>query len=127
MLLPKEAQVCERINTNFINITAADADVDPNVGPFIFELPTFPPNVRRNWTISRLNGEGGAPLVLAPRTRVTPNPAFGWAIPFQRIPTLFMKVFISSSHLMTVHRSTIFNIGTQELPLHSKNIRFHND
>ncbi|XP_064154587.1 cadherin-4-like isoform X2 [Anguilla rostrata] len=57
VLLPKEAQVCERINTNSINITAADADVDPNVGPFIFELPVFPSTVRRNWTISRLNGD----------------------------------------------------------------------
>ncbi|KAG9332559.1 hypothetical protein JZ751_014657 [Albula glossodonta] len=56
-LLPKEAQICERINTNSINITAADADMEPNVGPFIFELPTFPPTVRRNWTISRLNGD----------------------------------------------------------------------
>ncbi|KAG7472388.1 hypothetical protein MATL_G00108300, partial [Megalops atlanticus] len=57
VLLPKEAQICERINTNSINITAADADIDPNVGPFIFELPTFPSSVRRNWTISRLNGD----------------------------------------------------------------------
>ncbi|KAL4655286.1 cadherin-4 isoform X1 [Arapaima gigas] len=56
-LVPKEAQVCERINANPINITAADADVDPNVGPFVFELPAFPSSVRRNWTISRLNGD----------------------------------------------------------------------
>uniref|UniRef100_A0A8C9T8Q0 Cadherin-4 n=1 Tax=Scleropages formosus TaxID=113540 RepID=A0A8C9T8Q0_SCLFO len=56
-LVPKEAQVCERINSNPINITAADADVDPNVGPFVFELPAFPSSVRRNWTISRLNGD----------------------------------------------------------------------
>ncbi|XP_048873433.1 cadherin-4 isoform X2 [Brienomyrus brachyistius] len=56
-LLPKEAQICERISAHGINITAADADVDPNVGPFIFELPAFPSSVRRNWTISRLNGD----------------------------------------------------------------------
>ncbi|KAI1890858.1 hypothetical protein AGOR_G00157930 [Albula goreensis] len=56
VLLPKEAQVCDRARPHGINITAADADAEPNVGPFVFELPTFPPSVRRNWTISRLNG-----------------------------------------------------------------------
>uniref|UniRef100_W5M867 Cadherin-4 n=1 Tax=Lepisosteus oculatus TaxID=7918 RepID=W5M867_LEPOC len=56
-LLPKEAQICEKINTNSINITASDSDVEPNVGPFVFELPSSPPSVRRNWTISRLNGD----------------------------------------------------------------------
>ncbi|MBN3304038.1 CADH4 protein, partial [Amia calva] len=56
-LLPQEAQICEKINTNSINITASDSDVDPNIGPFVFELPSFPPSVRRNWTISRLNGD----------------------------------------------------------------------
>ncbi|MBN3283899.1 CADH4 protein, partial [Polyodon spathula] len=53
-LLPKEAQICEKPNTNSINITAADADIDPNVGPFVFELSS---RVRRNWTISRLSGD----------------------------------------------------------------------
>ncbi|XP_033909789.1 cadherin-4-like isoform X1 [Acipenser ruthenus] len=53
-LLPREAQICEKPNTNAINITAADADIDPNVGPFVFELSS---RVRRNWTISRLNGD----------------------------------------------------------------------
>lgn len=56
-LLPKEAQVCERPSLNAINITAADADMDPNVGPYVFELPFVPASVRRNWTITRLNGE----------------------------------------------------------------------
>ncbi|XP_041114367.1 cadherin-4-like [Polyodon spathula] len=53
-LLPREAQICEKPNTNAINITAADADMDPNVGPFVFELSS---RVRRNWTISRLSGD----------------------------------------------------------------------
>ncbi|XP_029912574.1 cadherin-4-like [Myripristis murdjan] len=58
-LVPREAQICERMNRNTkgVNITAADADTDPNAGPFVFELPTFPPSVRRNWTISRINGD----------------------------------------------------------------------
>ncbi|XP_078803683.1 cadherin-4 isoform X3 [Oryzias latipes] len=58
VLVPREAQVCERTRPNSkINITASDADTDPNVGPFVFELPSFPPSVRRNWTISRLSGD----------------------------------------------------------------------
>lgn len=58
VLIPREAQVCERARPNSrINITASDADADPNVGPFVFELPSFPASVRRNWTISRLSGE----------------------------------------------------------------------
>lgn len=56
-LLPKEAQICERPGLNAINITAADADVDPNIGPYVFELPFVPATVRKNWTITRLNGE----------------------------------------------------------------------
>lgn len=57
VLIPREAQVCERARPNSrINITASDADADPNVGPFVFELPSFPASVRRNWTISRLTG-----------------------------------------------------------------------
>ncbi|NXW02614.1 CADH4 protein, partial [Fregetta grallaria] len=56
-LLPKEAQICEKPNLNVINITAADADIDPNIGPFVFELPTVPSAVRKNWTITRLNGD----------------------------------------------------------------------
>uniref|UniRef100_A0A452SZ82 Cadherin-4 n=1 Tax=Ursus maritimus TaxID=29073 RepID=A0A452SZ82_URSMA len=56
-LLPKEAQICEKPGLNAINITAADADVDPNIGPYVFELPFVPAAVRKNWTISRLNGD----------------------------------------------------------------------
>lgn len=56
-LQPKEAQICERPNLNVINITAADADIDPNVGPFVFELPSVPSAIRKNWTITRLNGK----------------------------------------------------------------------
>lgn len=57
VLIPREAQVCERARPNSrINITASDTDADPNVGPFVFELPSFPASVRRNWTISRLSG-----------------------------------------------------------------------
>ncbi|KAK2500359.1 hypothetical protein MC885_002059 [Smutsia gigantea] len=56
-LLPKEAQVCEKPSLNTINITAADADMDPNVGPYVFELPLLPATVRKNWTITRLNGD----------------------------------------------------------------------
>uniref|UniRef100_A0A2K6MB51 Cadherin-4 n=1 Tax=Rhinopithecus bieti TaxID=61621 RepID=A0A2K6MB51_RHIBE len=56
-LLPKEAQICEKPNLNAINITAADADIDPNIGPYVFELPFVPAAVRKNWTITRLNGE----------------------------------------------------------------------
>ncbi|XP_063330726.1 cadherin-4 isoform X1 [Pelmatolapia mariae] len=58
VLIPREAQVCERARPNSrINITASDADADPNIGPFVFELPSFPASVRRNWTISRLSGD----------------------------------------------------------------------
>lgn len=58
-LIPKESQICERMNRNVngVNITAADADTDPNAGPFVFELPNYPTSIRRNWTISRLSGE----------------------------------------------------------------------
>lgn len=56
-LLPKEAQICEKPSLDTINITAADADIDPNVGPYVFELPFVPAAVRKNWTITRLNGE----------------------------------------------------------------------
>ena len=52
-LLPKEAQVCEKPSLNAINITAADADVDPNIGPYVFELPFVPASVRNNWTVTR--------------------------------------------------------------------------
>lgn len=58
--------MCDRARLNSrINITAADADADPNVGPFVFELPSFPASVRRNWTISRLNGKANKLLPFA--------------------------------------------------------------
>ncbi|XP_060036121.1 cadherin-4 [Erinaceus europaeus] len=56
-LLPKEAQICEKPGLNTINITAADTDIDPNIGPYVFELPFVPSTVRKNWTITRLNGD----------------------------------------------------------------------
>ncbi|XP_039655771.1 cadherin-4-like [Perca fluviatilis] len=58
-LIPRESQICERVNKNVhgVNITAADADTDPNAGPFVFELPNFPTSIRRNWTISRISGD----------------------------------------------------------------------
>ncbi|XP_037334132.2 LOW QUALITY PROTEIN: cadherin-4-like [Pungitius pungitius] len=58
-LIPRESQICERVNKNVhgVNITAADADTDPNAGPFVFELPNFPSSIRRNWTISRISGD----------------------------------------------------------------------
>ncbi|KAM3922340.1 cadherin-4 [Leptodactylus fuscus] len=55
-LLPKEAQICERLNSNGINITATDVDRKPSGDPFVFELPTLPSTIRRNWTITRING-----------------------------------------------------------------------
>uniref|UniRef100_A0A3P9NNZ0 Cadherin-4 n=1 Tax=Poecilia reticulata TaxID=8081 RepID=A0A3P9NNZ0_POERE len=56
-LVPRESQICERMNKNVngVNITAADADTDPNAGPFVFELPNFPSSIRRNWTIARIS------------------------------------------------------------------------
>ncbi len=49
--------MCEKPENNGINITALDADMDPNAGPFSFELPLQPSDVRKNWTITRLSGE----------------------------------------------------------------------
>uniref|UniRef100_A0A8C8HF04 Cadherin-4 n=1 Tax=Oncorhynchus tshawytscha TaxID=74940 RepID=A0A8C8HF04_ONCTS len=58
VMMPKEAQLCERANPRSkVNITASDADADPHVGPFVFELPSYPPSIRRNWTISRISGD----------------------------------------------------------------------
>ncbi|XP_029447031.1 cadherin-2 [Rhinatrema bivittatum] len=53
---PVEVEICERPDPNAINITATDADINPNAGPFIFELPSNPSSIRRNWTITRLSG-----------------------------------------------------------------------
>ncbi|OCT60222.1 hypothetical protein XELAEV_18046239mg, partial [Xenopus laevis] len=54
-LLPKDAQICERPNGNGINITAIDVDRKPSADPFVFELPSVPYTIRRNWTIHRIN------------------------------------------------------------------------
>ncbi|RXN37552.1 cadherin-2-like protein [Labeo rohita] len=56
-VFPPEAEMCEKPENNGINITALDADMDPNAGPFSFELPLQPSDVRKNWTITRLSGE----------------------------------------------------------------------
>uniref|UniRef100_F7I6V3 Cadherin-2 n=1 Tax=Callithrix jacchus TaxID=9483 RepID=F7I6V3_CALJA len=56
-VLPQEAETCETPDPNSINITALDYDIDPNAGPFAFDLPLSPVNIKRNWTITRLNGD----------------------------------------------------------------------
>ncbi|XP_058494075.1 cadherin-2-like isoform X1 [Solea solea] len=54
---PPEVEMCERPNPNGINITASDADLTHNAGPFAFELASRPSDIRRNWTLSRHSGE----------------------------------------------------------------------
>ncbi|ERE83820.1 cadherin-2 [Cricetulus griseus] len=56
-VLPQEAETCETPEPNSINITALDYDIDPNAGPFAFDLPLSPVTIKRNWTITRLNGD----------------------------------------------------------------------
>ncbi|XP_020502015.1 cadherin-2 [Labrus bergylta] len=56
-VFPPEVEMCERPDPNTINITASDPDLTPNAGPFAFELTNHPTDVRRNWTLSRINGE----------------------------------------------------------------------
>ncbi|EPY79126.1 cadherin-2 [Camelus ferus] len=56
-VLPQEAETCETPDPNAINITALDYDIDPNAGPFAFDLPLSPVTIKRNWTITRLNGD----------------------------------------------------------------------
>lgn len=56
-VLPQEAETCETPAPNAINITALDYDIDPNAGPFAFDLPLAPAGIKRNWTITRLNGD----------------------------------------------------------------------
>uniref|UniRef100_UPI00358E5A7A cadherin-2-like n=1 Tax=Myxine glutinosa TaxID=7769 RepID=UPI00358E5A7A len=53
---PVEAEVCESPNSRGINITADDADVEHNAGPFSFELVSSPRDIRRNWTLERVDG-----------------------------------------------------------------------
>uniref|UniRef100_A0A8C5KF55 Cadherin-2 n=1 Tax=Jaculus jaculus TaxID=51337 RepID=A0A8C5KF55_JACJA len=56
-MLPQEAETCETPDSNSINITALDYDTDPNAGPFAFDLPLSPVTIKRNWTITSLNGD----------------------------------------------------------------------
>ncbi|XP_043543463.1 cadherin-2-like [Chiloscyllium plagiosum] len=56
-VFPEEVSICEKPDPNAINITATDTDIDPNTGPFAFELPDSPVDIRKNWTITRLNGD----------------------------------------------------------------------
>ncbi|XP_053323452.1 cadherin-2 [Spea bombifrons] len=56
-VFPREVEICERPDPNAINITAVDADISPNAGPFIFELPYSPMDIKKNWTITRINGD----------------------------------------------------------------------
>ncbi|XP_033849266.1 cadherin-2-like [Acipenser ruthenus] len=56
-VFPEEAEICEKPEPNAINITAIDGDIDPNAGPFAFELSNKPLDVKKNWTITRLSGD----------------------------------------------------------------------
>ncbi|XP_053570971.1 cadherin-2 [Bombina bombina] len=56
-VFPREVEICERPDPNAINITAVDSDISPNAGPFIFELPYSPMDIKKNWSIVRLNGD----------------------------------------------------------------------
>ncbi|XP_047230302.1 cadherin-2-like [Girardinichthys multiradiatus] len=56
-VFPSEVEMCEKPDHRSLNITAKDPDLNPNAGPFVFELGNHPSDVRRNWTLSRLNGE----------------------------------------------------------------------
>lgn len=55
-VFPQEAEVCERPEPNAINITAVDGDLNPNAGPYAFDLPNRPSDIRRNWTLTRISG-----------------------------------------------------------------------
>ena len=56
-VFPPEVEMCEKPTASGVNITASDPDLSPNAGPFAFELAGRPLDVRRNWTLSRLNGQ----------------------------------------------------------------------
>lgn len=60
-VFPPEVEMCEKPDPNAINVTASDPDLAPNAGPFAFELLSRPADVRRNWTLSRLNGQCSGP------------------------------------------------------------------
>ncbi|XP_010785473.1 cadherin-2 [Notothenia coriiceps] len=57
VVFPQETEICEKPEPNAINITALDGDLNPNAGPFAFELAHRPVDVRRNWTITRVSGD----------------------------------------------------------------------
>lgn len=61
-VFPQEAEICEKPEPNAINITAVDGDLNPNAGPFAFELAHRPSDVRRNWTITRVSGRKQIPM-----------------------------------------------------------------
>lgn len=56
-VFPPEVEMCEKPDPNAINITASDPDLNPNAGPFAFELASRPSDIRRNWTLNRVNGQ----------------------------------------------------------------------
>lgn len=56
-VFPPEVEMCEKPVPNAINITASDPDLTPNAGPFAFELAGRPLDIRRNWTLNRVNGQ----------------------------------------------------------------------
>ncbi|XP_051984194.1 cadherin-2-like [Xyrauchen texanus] len=56
-VFPAVVEMCEKPENNGINITALDADIHPNTGPFTFDLPSQPADVRKNWTIRQLSGD----------------------------------------------------------------------
>ncbi|KAI5104733.1 cadherin-2 precursor, partial [Silurus meridionalis] len=56
-VFPHEVEMCEKPENSGINITALDGDLNPNAGPFAFELPGRPSDIRRNWTLTRINGD----------------------------------------------------------------------
>lgn len=63
-VFPPEVEMCEKPHPNAINITASDLDLTPNAGPFVFELANRPSDVRRNWTLNRINGQYGIMCLL---------------------------------------------------------------
>lgn len=56
-VFPPEVEMCEKPEPNAINITASDPDLTPNAGPFAFELASRHADARRNWSLTRINGE----------------------------------------------------------------------
>lgn len=72
-VFPQEAEICEKPEPNAINITAVDGDLNPNAGPFAFELAHRPFDVRKNWTITRISG-------MLPDEGAFPLPASAWLL-----------------------------------------------